>query len=51
MQGHRCGSTARKNLPLKDVAEAGGWQDTQSVLDCYVHTDAQTIKKVALMVV
>lgn len=44
-------ATERKHMPLKDVAEAGGWQDTQSVLDCYVHTDAQTTRKVALMVV
>ena len=32
-------ATARKHLPLVDVAAAGGWKDTATVLQCYVHAD------------
>lgn len=32
-------ATARKDLPLVDVAAAGGWKDTATVLQCYQHAD------------
>lgn len=32
-------ATARKHLPLVDVAAAGGWKDTATVLQCYQHAD------------
>jgi len=44
-------ATARKHFPLKDVAEAGGWRETESVLECYVHSDTATTNKVMLKVV
>ncbi|MGH7604181.1 MAG: tyrosine-type recombinase/integrase [Gemmatimonadaceae bacterium] len=44
-------ATARKHFPLKDVAEAGGWRETQSVLECYVQSDTETTNKVMLKVV
>jgi hypothetical protein len=28
-------ATARKHLPIIDVAAAGGWQDTATLLTCY----------------
>ncbi|MFN2524742.1 MAG: tyrosine-type recombinase/integrase [Actinomycetota bacterium] len=44
-------ATERKNFPLKDVAEAGGWKETQSVLECYLHADKATTNKVLIKVV
>ena len=38
--GHRA---ARKLLPLKDVAAAGGWNDTETLLTCYQQPDTQTL--------
>ena len=32
-------ATARKHLPLVDVAAGGGWRDTATVLKCYQHSD------------
>lgn len=32
-------ATLRKHLPLVDVAAAGGWKDTATVLQCYQHAD------------
>ena len=32
-------ATARGHLPLKDVAVAGGWTDTETLLTCYQHPD------------
>lgn len=32
-------ATARKHLPLVDVAAGGGWKDTATVLQCYQHAD------------
>lgn len=32
-------ATERKHLPVKDVAEAGGWLDTRSLEQCYQQTD------------
>ena len=34
--------TQRKHLPLKDVAAAGGWNDTATMLRCYQHADPET---------
>jgi integrase len=44
-------ATARKDMPLKDVAAGGGWSDTQSVIECYQHADALTTRQVVLKVV
>ncbi|MCR4342235.1 MAG: hypothetical protein NUW01_20350 [Gemmatimonadaceae bacterium] len=30
-------------LPLPDVAAAGGWKDTQTLLTCYQAADANTM--------
>ena len=35
----RMWATARGHLPLKDVAVAGGWTDTETLLTCYQHPD------------
>lgn len=35
-------TTARKDFPLVDLAEAGGWYDTASVVKCYTHADPET---------
>jgi hypothetical protein len=36
----------RKELPLKDVAAAGGWKDVTTLLTCYQHADEATMLKV-----
>jgi hypothetical protein len=36
-------ATARKHLPLKDVAEAVGWRSTATLLRCYTQTDEATM--------
>jgi len=36
-------ATERKNLSLKDVAAAGGWQDTDTLLKCYQQPDNETL--------
>lgn len=33
------GDRVRKDLPLKDVAAAGGWKDVTTVPTCYQHAD------------
>ncbi len=43
-------ATARKHLPLKDVAAGGGWTDTQTVLRCYTHADAEATRAAATYV-
>ena len=35
----------RKDLPLKDVAAAGGWKDVTTLLTCYQHADEATMLK------
>jgi hypothetical protein len=35
-----------EELPLKDVAAAGGWKDVTIMLTCYQHTDEATMLKV-----
>ena len=39
-------ATERKDLPLKDVAVAGGWKDVTTLLTCYQHADEATMLKV-----
>jgi hypothetical protein len=39
----RAWATARKHLPLKDVAEAGGWRTTDTLLRCYTQADEATM--------
>jgi len=39
-------ATERKHLPLKDVAAAGGWQDVETLLECYQQPDYETLKSV-----
>src|SRR5215216_5129199 len=39
-------ATERKHLPVKDVAEAGGWLDTRSLQECYQHADEATLLQV-----
>jgi hypothetical protein len=36
-------ATARKHLPLKDVAEAGRWRSTDTLLRCYTQVDEATM--------
>lgn len=36
-------ATARKHLPIKDVAAAGGWRATASLLECYQQPTNDTI--------
>ncbi len=44
----RAWATARKGLSLKDVAEAGGWKDTTTLLKCYTQADPETIADVVM---
>jgi hypothetical protein len=39
-------ATERKELPLKDVAAAGGWKDVTTLLTCYQHAGEATMLKV-----
>jgi len=41
-------ATARKHLPLADVAAAGGWKGTQTLTKCYQQPDDATILAVVL---
>ena len=36
-------ATERKHLPVIDVAQAGGWSDTQTLLTCYQQPDQETL--------
>lgn len=36
-------ASERKHFPLPDVAAAGGWKDTQTLLTCYQAADADTM--------
>lgn len=44
----RAWATARKGLSLKDVAEAGGWKDTTTLLKCYAQADPETVAAVVM---
>ena len=35
-------ATVRKHEPLVDVAQAGGWRDTATLMRCYTHADPKT---------
>lgn len=39
-------ATLRKHFSVKDVADAGGWKDTQTILTCYIHPDMDTMREV-----
>jgi integrase len=39
----RAWATARKHLPLKDVAAAGGWKSVETLLRCYTQPDDETM--------
>jgi len=39
-------ATERKHLPLSDVAEAGGWKDRGTLLQCYQQPDPDTLLRV-----
>jgi integrase len=39
-------ATERKQLPLKDVAAAGGWKDVETLLTCYQRPDRETLLRV-----
>jgi hypothetical protein len=41
-------ATARKRLSLKDVAAAGGWKCTETLLRCYQQPDKRTMLDVVL---
>lgn len=45
-QFRRGWATARKHLPLVDIAEAGGWSDTATLAQCYTHADPETTLRV-----
>ncbi len=42
-QFRRGWATVRKALSVKDVAAAGGWTKTETLLSCYQHSDPETI--------
>jgi len=39
-------ASERKGYPVKDVAEAGGWRDTPTLLTSYLQTDPETVREV-----
>jgi integrase len=39
----RAWASARKDLPLKDVAAVGGWKDIQTLVNCYQQADDDTM--------
>ncbi len=41
-------ATARKHLPIGDVAQAGGWESTETLQRCYQQPDPATILAVVL---
>jgi hypothetical protein len=41
----RAWATARKHLPLADVAQAGGWKRTETLLRCYQRPDDATMRR------
>jgi hypothetical protein len=42
----RMWATERKHHSLKDVAAAGGWKDTETLLTCYQQADTETLLEV-----
>ncbi len=43
-------ATARKHMPLQDVAAGGGWTDTATVTKCYQHATSEETKAAATYV-
>ena len=41
-------ATERKGYPVNDLAAAGGWRDTPTLLESYLGTDPETIMQVVL---
>jgi len=41
-------ATERKGYPVNDLAGAGGWRDTPTLLASYLRTDPETIRRVVL---
>ena len=41
-------ATERKDMPLRDVAAAGGWKDPTTLIRCYQQPDEETIQRVVL---
>ncbi len=39
-------ATDRKNLPVKDVAAAGGWKDIMTLMECYQQPEEETLRSV-----
>lgn len=39
-------ATERKSFPLRDVAAAGGWSSTETLLTCYQQPDPDTLREV-----
>ena len=44
----RAWATARKHLPVTDVAAAGGWKSTVTIQRCYQQPDEETTLSVVL---
>ncbi|MBA3404283.1 MAG: hypothetical protein H0U13_06340 [Gemmatimonadaceae bacterium] len=42
----RAWATSRKGLSVKDVAHAGGWSDTSTLISCYQQADNETLLEV-----
>ena len=40
--------TSRKHLPTTDVASAGGWKETSTLMRCYSRPDPKPLLRVAL---
>ena len=41
-------ATERKNMSVIDVAQAGGWKETRTLLECYQQPDQATLQQVVL---
>jgi hypothetical protein len=41
-------ATERKGYPVRDVMEAGGWKNEETLLRSYQQPDAETVKRVVL---
>ena len=39
-------ASERKDLPIKDVAAAGGWKDVTTLINCYQQPDEETLRSV-----
>lgn len=39
-------ASERKDMPLSDVAAAGGWTDKDTLLNCYQQVDTETLLRV-----